>query len=491
MHRNEPVAFITLGCRVNSSESEGMRALFEADGYSVVSDLSVASVIVINTCTVTKMSDSKSRQMIRRARKQNPSAIIAVVGCYVQVAAKEVENIGGADILLGNNEKHRIVAAVAHVRAVRRQGDTRPYAYGEDKNLLKNDENPKNASPVEGAKVGNIDEDTKNVVYGEKRKEVTVCHVPQRQEMTVFEELPLEKFAGQTRAFVRIQDGCNQFCSYCIIPYARGPVRSRDFQSVLDEVKSLVKNGYTEIVLTGIHLASYHAEKPQEGLVALVQALNKLEMVQRIRFGSIEPMLFTEDFLAALRESEKFCPHFHLSLQSGCEATLVRMNRHYTPAEYAAIVKKIRQIFPDANVTTDVMVGFPGETAEAFEVSYRFCQEMKFGWMHVFPFSPRKGTVAAKMTDLVAPEEKSQRVNEMTHLAKVMRQSAFAQEVGTVQEVLFEQKLTQKTAWRLGYTRNFLQIAVKDASIKAGEYRFVRLHNVCDAWIEGIICNGQ
>ena len=343
MEEQRRVAFVTLGCKVNTTETEGMRNLFEAAGYRCVPADGMADVYVINTCTVTNMGDRKSRQMIRHSRALNPDAVVAAVGCYAQVSPDEVAAVQGVDLVLGNNRKHLIVPLAEE--AARMRAGLRP-------------------------------------------AESPSVEVRPRKEMTDFETLPQAAYQGQTRAFLKIQDGCDRFCSYCIIPYARGPVRSRKPDEILEEARSLVARGFTEMVLTGIHLTSFRDGNGEEALPTLIQALDQMPGIARIRLGSLEPVFLSEPVLDVLVQSGKLCPHFHLSLQSGSASVLKRMNRRYDPSEFAQVVASVRARFPEASITTDVMVGFPGESEEEFEESLAFCESMGFSWMHVFPYSP-------------------------------------------------------------------------------------------------------
>ena len=423
MENQRRVAFITLGCKVNTSETEGMRTLFEAAGYRVVAEGEPADVCVINTCTVTRTGDQKSRQQIRRARRLNPGAVVAAVGCYAQVSPEEAAAIPGVDLVLGNNLKHRIVPLVEARMAERAAegGDGRPAA-----------------------------------------------HVLNRRDMSDFEEMPIADLHGQTRAFLKIQDGCDRFCAYCIIPHARGPLRSRRVSDVLAEAERLAAKGYAEMVLTGIHLTSFRDGDDQEGLAHLIEALGAMPGIDRIRLGSLEPVFLTPAFLDRLVRTEAFCPHFHLSLQSGSETVLQRMNRRYSPDAYRAILMDIRSRFPDASVTTDVMVGFPGETDREFEASLAVCREAGFAWMHVFPYSPRKGTPAAARTDQVPMAVREARAAIMGALAETMRTEFQQRMCGRTFPVVFEQPVPGKPGCMEGYTPNYVQVAVSGGPELAG-----------------------
>ena len=457
MENQRRVAFVTLGCKVNASETEGMRTLFEAAGYRAVSEGEPADVCVINTCTVTNTGDQKSRQQIRRARRLNPEAIVAAVGCYVQVSPEEAAAIPGVDLVLGNNLKHRIVALVEACMARKEELAASTGA----------------AAPVEtpsGAPAG-----VETSI--ESRSGAPAAYVLDRRKMSGFEELPIADLHGQTRAFLKIQDGCDRFCAYCIIPYARGPVRSRRTADVLAEAGRLSEKGFSEMVLTGIHLTSFRDEDGQEGLMRLIEALDAMPGVARIRLGSLEPVFLTPAFLDRLARTDKFCPHFHLSLQSGSEGVLQRMNRRYEPDGYRTILQDIRSRFPDAAVTTDVMVGFPGETDLEFEESLAFCRESGFAWMHVFPYSPRKGTPAASRPDQVPKSVKEARAAAIGRLAEAMRTDFQQRMAGRTFPVVFEQPVPGKPGFMEGYTPNYIQVAVPGGPEIAGACLPVALEN--------------
>jgi len=425
MEQVKKAAFITLGCKVNIAETEGMKMLFKKAGYEIVEASEHADVYVINTCTVTGMGDKKSRQMIRRAHSLNPDAIIAVVGCFAQVSPEEISKIEGVNLVLGNNMKHRIVELVENT----------------EKNDIKQ-------------------------------------YVNERKTLLEYEELPVETYVGHTRAFLKVQDGCDQFCSYCIIPYARGPVRSRDINDVIKETRSFASNGFKEIVLTGIHLTSYNDTKNNVDLSGLIKAIHDIEGIERIRLGSLEPMHLTHGFIDEIKDLPKLCPHFHISLQSGCEETLKRMNRKYTPEDYREIVELIRERIPDVTFTTDVMVGFPGETDEEFARSYEFCKEIGFLWIHVFKYSPRKGTAAAKFPDQVQPGIKEKRSKQLIQLARQMRNNVFEQFLGRQADIILEQEIEGSPGDMEGLTPNYIPVAVKMDNIKSGEIIRVRLDSI-------------
>ena len=402
-------ALHNLGCKVNAYETEAMQQMLEGAGYEIVPFHEKADVYVINTCSVTNMADRKSRQMLHRAKKQNPDSVIVAAGCYVQTKEKGVDE-ETIDIIIGNNKKHELV--------------TRLDEYFRDH--------------------GKIDA---LIDINEGRQE--------------FEELYLDKPSEHTRAFIKVQDGCNQFCSYCIIPYARGRVRSRDLTSVLEEVNRLAANGYQEVVLTGIHLSSYGIETG-DTLLHLIREIHKVEKIKRIRLGSLEPKIVTEEFAMELSKLDKICPHFHLSLQSGCDATLQRMNRKYSAAEYEEGCQILRKYFTHPAITTDVIVGFPGETEEEFQMTKAFLEKIHFYEMHIFKYSKRKGTRAAVMKDQIPEQIKNLRSGELIALGDRMSEEFRDYYLGREEEVLFEE-LSDIDGIKLytGYTKEYVKVAME------------------------------
>lgn len=405
-------ALHNLGCKVNAYETEAMQQMLEDAGYEIVPFSEKADVYIINTCSVTNMADRKSRQMLHRARKFNPDAIIVAAGCYVQTKEAEAAEDAAIDILLGNNRKDRLVEV--------------------------------------------LDE-----FFTEQKKTVEVTEI--NKGVQPYEELHLAQTAEHTRAFIKVQDGCNQFCSYCIIPYARGRVRSRNLSDVLDEVGRLAEKGYQEIVLTGIHLASYGADCG-ENLLHLIQEVHKIKGIRRIRLGSLEPGIVTEEFARELSGLPKICPHFHLSLQSGCDATLARMNRKYTAAEYESSCGYLRKYFEHPALTTDVIVGFPGETEEEFAATKAFLEKIHFYEMHIFKYSKRQGTKAAVMENQVPEEIKTKRSAELLELSGRMSKEFREYYKGSIQEVLFEE-LTEVDGRKMytGYTREYVKAVAEPA----------------------------
>ena len=409
-------ALHNLGCKVNAYETEAMQQMLEAAGYEIVDFSESADVYVINTCSVTNMADRKSRQMLHRAKKQNPEAVVVAAGCYVQTKEEEAVADEAIDIIIGNNKKHELV--------------TRLDEYFRDH--------------------GKID---------------AVLDINDKNQE--FEELYLDKPSEHTRAFIKVQDGCNQFCSYCIIPYARGRVRSRNLDSVLEEVRRLAENGYKEVVLTGIHLSSYGVETG-ESLLHLIQEIHKVEGIKRIRLGSLEPKVVTEEFASELSKLEKICPHFHLSLQSGCDATLQRMNRKYTAEEYEMGCQMLRKYFEHPAITTDVIVGFPGETEEEFAQTKAFLERIHFYEMHVFKYSKRQGTRAAVMKDQVPEQIKTERSNKLLALDTKMSEEFRAFYLGREEAVLFEEEaVIDGQNYYVGYTKEYIKVAkVSDTPIE-------------------------
>ena len=396
------VAFITLGCKVNQYETNAMAQEFIKNGYEVVEHTEIADIYVINTCTVTNMSDRKSRQMLRRVKELNKQALVIACGCYVQVSRKEVEKIKEVDLILGNNEKKNIVEYV--------------------------------------------EEYEKN-----RKRELEVQDIMNKKEYAEFGEVI---YTEKTRAVVKVQDGCDRFCSYCIIPYARGRVRSRKKDIIISEIRKIAKEGIKEVVITGIHIASYGKDfKEDYKLINLLEEINKIEGIKRIRLGSLEPLLITEEFVNRLVRLEKICHHFHLSLQSGCDKTLKRMNRRYTIEEFRNIVNLLRKNYEDVNLTTDVIVGFPGETDEEFDKTYEFLKEIKFYKMHVFKYSQRKGTKAAVMSGQIDGNKKEERSRKLIELSNINEKEYNENYVGKEVEILWEEK---KEEFYRGHTKNYI-----------------------------------
>ena len=419
------VAFCTLGCKVNQYETDAMRGSFEAEGYEVKEFSQEASVYVINTCTVTNMADRKSRQMMHRAKKKNPDGIIVAVGCYVQAAKEQLEEDTLIDLVIGNNMKSQVVQIVEQYIQDNRHTEDRD-AYVAD-----------------------------------------IAHSHE------YETMHIETVSEHTRAYIKIQDGCNQFCSYCIIPYARGRVRSRKMEDILQEVRNLTANGYKEVVLTGIHISSYgldfeHTADEQEdygpfknsALIDLIEALSGIEGLERIRLGSLEPRIITENFVRRLCKVPQICPHFHLSLQSGCDETLKRMNRHYTTALYLEKCGILRQYFDRPALTTDVIVGFPGETEEEFAQTERFLETVHFSDMHIFKYSKRRGTKAADMPNQIDPQIQSVRSEKLIALGERMKDDFLEACKDQEQIVLIEEETEiDGTKYMTGHSKNYIRCA--------------------------------
>lgn len=397
-------ASFALGCKVNQYESEAIAELFAEKGYEIVGIDEEADVYVINTCTVTNFGDKKSRQLIRKVKRQNENAIVAVVGCYAQTAPKELMEIAGVNLVIGTKDRAQIVEMV---------------------------EQYDRANGVEN-------------------------HVSDIMKERVFEPLSIQKLANRTRAYLKIQDGCSQYCSYCIIPYARGPIRSREPQEVVAEVKRLAENGFKEVVLTGIHVASYGKDRRDTSLLDILKQVHEVEGIERIRFSSIEPNVVTEEFAQTMAALPKVCDHFHLSLQSGCNKTLKEMNRKYDTEKYRQAVATLRKYLPKVALTTDIIVGFPGETEEDFRESYAFAEEIGFAKIHVFPYSPKRGTPAAARKDQLLNAVKSERSHTLIQLSDRMAADFLADAVGTDAEVLYERAVGEGIYE--GHTTNYMKV---------------------------------
>ena len=407
------VALHNLGCKVNAYEIEAMQQLLEEAGYEIVPFEPGADIYVINTCTVTNIADRKSRQMLHKAKKMNPEAIVVATGCYVQTGGEKLEEDEAIDLVLGNNQKINIVEALAE--------------YAENK-------------PGHGS------------------------HVIKINQTKEYEDLSIDHTAEHVRAYIKVQDGCNQFCTYCIIPYARGRVRSRNIESVLKEVHSLAEKGYKEVVLTGIHLSSYGVDFPEEKketLLSLIRAVHEIEGIQRIRLGSLEPGIVTREFAEGIAALPKVCPHFHLSLQSGCDETLERMNRRYRSGEYRERCELLREVYENPALTTDVIVGFPQESEEEFQKSYDFVDGIHFYETHIFKYSRRQGTKAAAMDGQLTEAEKARRSEKMIEMHHRHASDYEKSMIGKELEVLIEEEYTNDgRTWYLGHSREYIKTAV-------------------------------
>ena len=411
------VALHNLGCKVNAYEVEAMQQLLEKAGYEIVPFTEGADVYLINTCTVTNIADRKSRQMLHKAKKMNPDAIVVAAGCYAQADTEKLKEDNAVDLILGNNQKTQIVEVLEEYEK-------------------------------------------------EHSKQVQVIEINHTKE---YEELSIEQTAEHVRAYIKVQDGCNQFCTYCIIPFARGRVRSRKIADVLREVETLASKGYKEVVLTGIHLSSYGVDFPKEereSLLSLIQAVSKVAGIQRIRLGSLEPRIITEEFLEGIVATGKVCPHFHLSLQSGCNKTLKNMNRRYSAQEYAEKCELIRKYYPAPALTTDVIVGFPMETEEDFEESYEFVKNMHFYETHIFKYSRRHGTKAATMDGQLTEAVKTQRSEKLLELHDIRAKEYEEAMVGKTIELLLEEEIEEDgKMWYVGHSREYVRAVIEKTEV--------------------------
>lgn len=422
-------AFLTLGCKVNTYETEAVEELLKSHGYKIGNFEEYADIYIINTCTVTAMSDKKSRQMIRRTRKLNPDAIVVVMGCYSQKSPKEILQIEEVNLVLGTSNRKAILKEIENISST-------------DKKIV----------------------------------------VEDIMKIRDFEELEINEVRDRARALVKIQDGCDRFCSYCIIPYTRGPVRSRHIESIIEEVKRIVANGYKEIVLTGIHVASYGKDLGDIKLIDVIEEISKIEGLERIRTSSVEPIIITEDFVQRLSQISKFCPHFHLSLQSGSDSVLKRMNRRYNSEEYRRAVELIRSQFPLAAITTDVIVGFPEETVEEFDQTYEFLKALSLYETHIFKYSPREGTKAAEMKDQVDPMIKNQRSDTLLELNIKNKLEFEKKHIGKTVGVLVE---TFENGYAIGHTQNYIKVGIKTSENIINQIVAVEITDVTEQFVIG------
>ncbi len=415
------IALHNLGCKVNGYEMDVMQQILQEKGYKIVPFDEKADIYIINTCTVTNIADQKSRQMLHRAKKKNPDAVVVAVGCYVQTGGEKIAEDTAIDLVIGNNRKRDVAEILEEYLAAKENGTL---------------------------------SDRDRMLQSQ-----TVIDINHTKE---YEEMKLTGTSGHTRAYVKIQDGCNQFCSYCIIPYARGRVRSRREEDILTEVLRLVETGYQEIVLTGIHISSYGIDRGTPELLQLLEKLNRIEGLRRIRLGSLEPGIITEEVVGKLSLFSKVCPHFHLSLQSGCDETLRRMNRRYTTGEYLKKVEILRRYFDRPAITTDVIVGFPGETEDEFKSTEAFLEKVHFYEMHIFKYSRRQGTRAAAMEDQVSDQVKAERSGRLMRLEQRMSQEYRQSFIGENVEVLYEEaKKIGETVYQIGHTVRYIKIGRK------------------------------
>ena len=448
------VAFHNLGCKVNSYEMDFVQQILQEKGYNVVPFEEKADIYIINTCTVTNIADRKSRQMLHRAKALNPQALVVALGCYVQTDKEGVMKDPCIDLAIGNNRK-KDIARILEEYLERRDG-------------LRQEQG--------GNEAGTVDK---------MLEDSTIVDMDHTQE---YEEMQLKKTAEHTRAYIKIQDGCNQFCSYCIIPYARGRVRSRRREDVLEEIRSMAAAGYREVVLTGIHISSYGIDlddesgtfrgdyRGQSRLIELVEEIQRLPGLDRIRLGSLEPRIVTQDFAARLAACDKVCPHFHLSLQSGCDSVLKRMNRHYTAGEYLQSVELLRSFFDHPAITTDVIVGFPGETEEEFAECRRFLEQVGFYEMHIFKYSRRKGTAADRMPGQLTDAVKTHRSNLLQQLEREQSKAFRSRYIGQDVEVLFEEvKEMAAGSFRIGHTADYIRVALPGEADLRGRMERVRI----------------
>ena len=409
-------ALHNLGCKVNAYETEAMQELLEQNGYEIVPFKEGADVYIINTCTVTNVADRKSRQMLHKARKMNPDAVVVATGCYVQARGEDIDPC--VDIVVGNNKKKDLIAIL---------------------------------------------DEYYNAQHKVKKELLDINHEKE------YEEMQVTHTAEHTRAYIKVQDGCNQFCSYCIIPYARGRVRSRNLEHVLEEVRTLAASGYKEVVLTGIHLSSYGMDfqkEERESLLTLIQEVSKVDGIERIRLGSLEPRIITEEFLEGIVATGKVCPHFHLSLQSGCDKTLKNMNRRYSATEYAEKCALIRKYYQAPALTTDVIVGFPQETEEDFEMSYEFVKDIHFYETHIFKYSRRHGTKAAAMEGQLTEAKKAERSDKMLELHEIRAREYEEAMIGKELEILLEEEIEiDGEAWYVGHSREYVRAVIAKTDV--------------------------
>lgn len=428
------VAFHTLGCKVNQYETQAMAEMFIQAGYEIVDFEEPSDVYVINTCTVTSFGDKKSRQIIRRANRINPKAIIAVTGCYAQISPKEASEIKGVSVVVGTKSRNKIVELVEEA--------------------------------FEG------------------KKQSVVSNIMHQKD---FEENGFISYSENTRAFIKIQEGCQDFCSYCIIPYARGPVRSRLPENIVKEVNKLADNGFKEIVLTGININSYGKDIEGVNLIELIEKITKIDDIKRIRLGSINPDLITKDFIDVIKKNKKMCPHFHISLQSGSDSVLKRMNRKYSVSNFEGRINLLRENIPDVSITTDIMVGFPGETQEEFEETYNFLNKISLTRMHVFKYSPRKGTPAASFENQISPGEKENRSNALLDLSEKKEKDFYIKFLSKQMEVFFEQEHSAKEGLIEGHTGNFIKVVAKAPKELVGTFENITIEAVDKGFVIGRI----
>lgn len=427
------VSFYTLGCKVNQYDTEAIVEVFKAADYEVVSFNEYADVYVVNTCTVTHLSDRKCRQALRKTKKVNPNSILIAMGCYAQSAKEKIkEEVEEVDIIVGTNHRSQIIDLVEEYNKTKLFNNT----------------------------------------------------VDDIMDVEEFEELKISSMDEHTRVYLKIQEGCNNYCTYCIIPYVRGKIRSRKQENVIDEANRLAEAGFKEIILTGIHVASYGKDLEDVSLISLIPKIHEITGIERLRMSSIEPVVVTDEFIEMIKKLPKLCRHFHLSLQSGCDSVLKRMNRKYQTAEYEKSVARLREVWPDVAITTDIIVGFPGETEEEFNKTLEFVKRIQFAQVHIFPYSTREGTPAAKMKDQIAPEVKELRVKKLKQIVDESSKAFLQAHLNKEVEVLFEQQGDGKA---YGHTSNYLKVEVNTDEDIANNIRTVKINNVCGELLEGHI----
>lgn len=438
--QGKKAAIVTLGCKVNQYETDAMSGMLEKAGVIMVDAKEPADIYIVNTCSVTNMAERKSRQMLHRARKKNSHVVVVAVGCYAQVGKEELAKDENIDLIIGNNKKKELIKILSD------------YVPNDDADLEVED------------------------IASDKE----------------YETLSIDHLETHTRAYIKVQDGCNQFCSYCIIPYARGRVRSRKKEEVLCEIEELAKKGCQEFVITGIHVTSYGKDLENISLIDLLEKIGQIEGVKRIRLGSLEPGFITEDVVKRLSAMENFCPHFHLSLQSGCDTVLKRMNRRYTTKEIKEKCKLLRKYFKDPALTTDIIVGFPGETQEEFEQTEKFLEEINLYEMHIFKYSKRKGTKAAQMDHQVNDQEKAKRSSVLLAISKMHQKDFENKQLGQPKEILIEEALHGRDGWYIGHTREYIKTAVQSEVPLENQIIHAVLKQISkDGYVEGEIVSAQ
>lgn len=438
--QGKKAAIVTLGCKVNQYETDAMSGMLEKAGVIMVDAKEPADIYIVNTCSVTNMAERKSRQMLHRARKKNSHVVVVAVGCYAQVGKEELAKDENIDLIIGNNKKKELIKILSD------------YVPNDDADLEVED------------------------IASDKE----------------YETLSIDHLETHTRAYIKVQDGCNQFCSYCIIPYARGRVRSRKKEEVLCEIEELAKKGCQEFVITGIHVTSYGKDLENISLIDLLEKIGQIEGVKRIRLGSLEPGFITEDVVKRLSAMENFCPHFHLSLQSGCDTVLKRMNRRYTTKEIKEKCKLLRKYFKDPALTTDIIVGFPGETQEEFEQTEKFLEEINLYEMHIFKYSKRKGTKAAQMDHQVNDQEKAKRSSVLLAMSKMHQKDFENKQLGQPKEILIEEALHGRDGWYIGHTREYIKTAVQSQVPLENQIIHAVLKQISkDGYVEGEIVSAQ